>query len=371
MNLRVLLALTIKEFYQLIRDPSVALISFGLPFLLLSIYMYGVNIDTIKVTVGLKIDDNNPEVANLLESFSRSKFVNAVMYNDKYSLYHDLTRSKIHAFVIVPNDFIRRLDRGDSADITVIGDGSEINLAKYSTNYTQSIVESWLLSSPKYQHKVQPRLLEPQVRQWYNQDIRSQNFILPGSIATTMTILGMLLTALVVSREWERGTMEALLATSVRKIEFILSKYIPYFVIGMLSMLFSVVVSVLLYEVPFVGSYFILFLVSALFLLTSLGFGLLISVSFKEQFLSSQAALGIGFMPALFLSGLLFPIASMPEIIQFFTTFIPTRYFVSAILSEFMAGTVWEIVLMNSFYLGMLDILLFVLVYRKMKMRLD
>jgi len=371
MNYKILKALIVKEFYQITRDPSSLLIAFILPFILLSIYMYGVNMDTVKVTMGLKVDDNNPEIASFAESFGQSKYVFSHYYDNKDDMYADLIRSKLHAFIIVPNDFLTKLDRDETADIIVVTDGSEINLSKYALSYTQSIANNWLASSPKYKYKIKEKLIEPESRFWYNQDIRSQNFILPGSLATTMTILGMLLTALVISREWERGTMEGLLATRVNKMEFIVSKYIPYFIVGMLSVLFSVFICIIMYDVPFAGSYAVLFLISALFLLTSLGFGLFISIHFKEQFLASQAALGIGFMPALFLSGLIFPIASMPFLIQIVTVIIPTRYYVSFIQSEFMTGSVPEIIIPNTLFLSTLGIILFIAVYKGMKMRLD
>lgn len=371
MNYKILKALIIKEFYQILRDPSTYLISFLLPAMLLLIYMFGVHLDTIKVTVGLKVDDNNPEIVSLVDSFGKSGYINTIVYENKDEMYHDLVRSKLHAFTIIPNDFIARLERGQVADLLVVTDGSEVNLSKYSIAYITSIAQGWLSGSPKYMYKSKPLLINPEIRVWYNQNIKSQYFIVPGSLATTMTMLGMLLTALVVSSEWERGTMEGLLATRVSKLEFIISKYIPYFVVGLVSMTFSLCLCVLAFNIPFVGSYFILYAISSLFLLVALGFGLYISVHFKEQFLASQAALAVGFMPALFLSGLVFPICSMPKIIQAVTAIIPTRYYVSFILSEFMAGTVWEIVIINACFLGLLAIILFIGVYQALKMRLD
>lgn len=368
--MRILKAFIQKEFFQIIRDPSSILIAFILPCLLLLIYMYGINLDTVKITMGIKNDDPNPEISTLVKSFGHSKYIRSHVYDNKDEMYEDLVRSKIRGMIIIPNDFSAKLSRGQAADLQIITDGSEVNLSNYAISYPSAIASQWL-STSKYKYKIKPPLISAQARYWYNQDINSHYFILPGSLAITMTLIGMLLTALVVAREWERGTMEALITTKIKKIDLVVGKYVPYFVLGMLSMAFSVFMCVVVFQIPFRGSYFVLFCVCALFLLTTLGFGLLISTNFKDQFLASQAALAIGFMPVLMLSGLMFPINSMPKIIQFITQFIPARYFISFIQSEFMTGTVFEIVLINSVFLSILGVILFMLVVKKTKMRLD
>ena len=186
-----------------------------------------------------------------------------------------------------------------------------------------------------------------------------------------MTLIGILLTSLVVAREWERGTMEALLSTNVKAIHIVLGKYIPYFILGMLSMAFNVFLCIGVFQIPFKGSYFLLFIVSGLFLFTSLGIGLNISSILKNQFLASMVALSAGFMPALMLSGLMFPINSMPVFFQHLTRILPPRYYISFIESEFMAGGVGEIRAINALYLTIIGLLLFIAVYRNTQMRLE
>lgn len=368
--MKMLLALVKKEFYQIFRDPSSIMIAFVLPFLLLLIYMYGINMDTVKVTMGIKNDDGDPEITTLIKSFDKSPYIKSVIYHDKDQMYEDMVRSKLKGIIIIPNDFSKKLAKKQTAEMLVITDGSETNLANYAQSYPVSIANQWLYSS-KYKYLMQRSLINPEIRYWYNQDINSHYFILPGSLAITMTLIGMLLTALVVAREWERGTMEALLSTSVKKIHIVLGKYIPYFLLGMMSMAFNVFVCIAIFKIPFRGSLFVLFSVSALFLFTSLGIGLTISSSLKDQFLASQAALVLGFLPSLMLSGLMFPINSMPLIFQWLTLILPPRYFVTFIQSEFMAGTIWEIVLINSLFLSILGLALFVVVYKKTSMRLE
>ena len=186
-----------------------------------------------------------------------------------------------------------------------------------------------------------------------------------------MTLIGILLTSLVVAREWERGTMEAMLSTSVKAIHIVLGKYIPYFILGMLSLAFNIFLCVVVFQIPFRGSYLVLFGLSGLFLFTSLGIGLNISSALKNQFLASMVSLGVGFLPALMLSGLMFPINSMPVFFQHLTRVLPPRYYVSFIESEFMAGGVASIRLENAIYLTLLGLLFFAVVCKNTSMRLE
>lgn len=367
---KILPALIKKEFFQIIRDPSSILIAFVLPLILLLLYMYGVNMDTVKVALGIKNDDGNPDVQTLVKSFNQSKYVDAYVFEDKDLMYKRIIASKLRGAVIIPNDFSKKLSRNQPAEILVITDGSEVNTAKYAQMYPLAITAQWL-STSKYKYSAVPPPVNVETRFWYNQDINSHYFILPGSLAITMTLIGMLLTALVIAREWERGTMEALLSTRVTKMDIVLGKYIPYFILGMISMAFCVFMCIVVFKIPFRGNLFVLFTVSALFLFTCLGNGLFVSTIFKDQFLASQAAIAIGFLPALMLSGLIYPINSMPVFFQWLTKMLPPRYFVSFIQSEFMAGTVWEIVLINSAYMIVLGVILFYAVYKNTQMRLE
>lgn len=369
--MKILAALITKEFYQIMRDPSSILIAFVLPLMLLIIYMYGVNLDTVKLNMGFKIDDQSQQVVTLVDSFKNNKFISPFVYDNSQQMYDDLTGSKLRSLVIIPNDFSSKLDRNEIATVQLITDGAEVNLANYSQNYTKTILNQWLNASSKYAKKAPPTLINLESRYWYNQDINSHYFILPGSMSITMTLIGMLLTALVIAREWERGTMEALLTTKVTRLQIVLGKYIPYFLLGMISMSFSVFMCIFVFQIPFRGSFLVLFFFSALFLFSAMGQGLLISSVLRNQFTASQAALVGGFLPALMLSGLIFPINSMPMWLQALSSIIPTRYFVSCLQSEFMAGSIPEIIIPNCIFLGVLGLLLFAAVYFKTEMRLE
>lgn len=369
--MKILRALIKKEFYQIIRDPSSILIAFVFPLMLLILYRYGLNLDTIKAKLGFKIDDSSQQVVTLTDSFKNNKFITTVVYDNPKKMYNELTGSKLRGIVVIPNDFSSKLDRNEIATVQVIADGSEVNLANYVQNYSIAIVNQWLNSASKYAGRIPPSLINVESRYWYNQEINSHNFILPGSLSVTMTLIGMLLTALVIAREWERGTMEAILTTKVSKLQLVLGKYIPYFVLGMISMAFNVFMCICIFQVPFRGHLLVLTGFSALFLFSAMGQGLLISTLLKNQFIASEAALFAGFLPAMMLSGLVFPINSMPVVMQWISMVIPSRYFVSCIQSEFLAGTVPEIVIPNCIFLAIFGSILFILVYSATKMKLE
>ena len=376
--MKILLALIKKEIKQILRDPSSIVIAFILPIISITIYMYGINLDSVKITMGIKNDDNSPEVATLVKSFGHSKYINSINYDNMEDIKAAVLSSKIKGAVIIPNDFSSKLSKAqgenkgvnDRADLLVITDGSEVNTANYVQSYANMIANQWLITSKYKMHLPQP-IINVENRTWYNPDLNSHYFIVPGSIAITMTLIGILLTSLVIAREWERGTMEALLSTRVRAIHIVLGKYIPYFILGMLSTAFNMFLCVCVFRVPFRGSYFMFFLISGIFLFTSLGIGLMISTALKNQFMASMVSISLGFMPALMLSGLMFPINSMPTFFQYLTMIIPPRYYISFIESEFMAGGVNEIRLANAFYLTILGLLLFAGVYKKTQMRLE
>lgn len=369
--MNIYFALIKKEFYQIIRDFSSILIAFVLPLMILFLYRYGVNLDTVKITLGIKNDDINPKLSTLVNSFNHSDYIKTRYFYSKDEMYKEIQNSRLKGAIILPNDFTKSLINNKKADVLVITDGSEANLANFVQSYCMSVLNLWLSQNSDFKFQTRKPLINSDIRFWYNQDINSHFFILPGSLAITMNLIGMLLTALVISREWERGTIESLYATRITRMNFVIGKYVPYFILGMLSFIFNIFLCTVIFQIPFRGNIFVLILVGGLYLFCCLGVGLTISSSYKEQFSSSQMALSFGLLPALMLSGLIYPISSMPKIFQYLTAILPPRYFIIFIQSEFMAGTIWKIVIINSIFLGILGILLFFLVYRNVNLRLE
>lgn len=302
-------ALIEKEFFQIVRDPSTILISVVLPLLLMFLYGFGVSLDLDHLRIGIVLEDTAPDAQELVRSFIDSRYFDTKIVRHRYELLENLMRGEIRGFIVIPSYFSTFRNFQDKiAPVQVIADGSEPNTASFLNNYVQGAFQNWLFGGNK---KLLSRV-QSQPRYWFNEQLESRNFLLPGSLAIIMTLIGTLLTALVVAREWERGTMEALLSTPVTVTELILGKLIPYFILGMVSMTLCVVIATLAYGVPLRGSIWLLAFVTSIFLICALGTGLLISTLAKNQIVASQLAIVTGFLPSYMLSGFLFEITSMP-----------------------------------------------------------
>lgn len=369
---RRLKALIIKEFIQIIYDPSSILISVFLPLLLLFLYGFGVSLDLDHLRVGLAMEDTSPDAQSFAKSMTNSRYFDVTIRRDRRELIDDLMRGHIRGIVVIPAYFSEfRLRPDEIAPIQVITDGSEPNTANFVQNYVKQAWSNWLI-----QEKISDGLrglprIGIQPRYWFNEELESRNFLVPGSLAIIMTLIGTLLTALVIAREWERGTMEALMSTPVTITELLIGKLIPYFVLGMVSMTVCVVGSVLIYHIPLRGSYWLIALVTACFLSTALGLGLWISTVARNQLAASQAAIVAAFLPAYILSGFIFEIASMPTPIRLFTTIIPAKYFVKSLLTLFLVGNVWHLILLNIIPMVIIGFVFFMITSRLIVKRLD
>jgi ABC-2 type transport system permease protein len=337
---RRLIALVRKESYQVLRDPSSILIAFVLPLVLLFIFGYGVSLDATRTRVGLVLETSTPITQDLAASFQASRYFDVVVGRDRREFEKDLVLGKIRGILVIPSTFVVDAATGQGPEIQVIVDGSDPNTANFVQNYAQGVVATWL-SIRAADVIVRPPRIVVEQRFWFNPELASRHFLVPGSIAIVMTLVGTLLTSLVVAREWERGTMEAMMATPAGALELLAGKILPYFVLGLAAMSLCVVIAVLLFAVPFRGSVFALYALSASFLVPALGQGLLISAATKNQFLASQLALLSAFLPAFLLSGFLFEINSMPWPIQIITSIVPARYLIPSLQSVFLAGDVW------------------------------
>jgi ABC-2 type transport system permease protein len=263
-----------------------------------------------------------------------------------------LTAGEVRGVVILQSDFGARLLRpGETAPLQVIADGAEPNTANFVAAYLQGAWQSWARQRALDRGLPVAPPVDLTARYWFNPSALSRNFIVPGSIAIIMTIIGALLTSLVIAREWERGTMEALLSTPVTRTELLLSKILPYYVLGVVSMLLCVGVAIWMFDVPFRGSLFLLVVYTSLFLGSSLGLGLLLSTVTRNQFNAAQAALNAAFLPATMLSGFVYEISSMPAPIRAVTYLIPARYFIGALQTLFQAGFVGRILLEDLLFL--------------------
>jgi len=349
---RRLLALCRKESFQIVRDPSSIIIAFLLPVALLTIFGYGVNLDAARIRIAVFSQDPGPAATSFAAALAASPYLETHATNSRATLAGWLLAGEVRGAVVLQADFGARLARsGAIAPIEVITDGSEPNTANFVANYVIGAWQTWMQQRAADRGAAIRPLIELTPRYWFNPSAESRNFIVPGSMAIIMTIIGALLTSLVIAREWERGTMEALLSTPVTRTELLLSKVLPYYVLGMVSMSLCVLMGVWLFGVPFRGSIALLALFTSLFLGSSLGLGLLVSTLTRNQFNAAQAALNIAFLPAVMLSGFVYEIASMPGPVQAITYLIPARYFISALQTLFQAGFVGRILLQDVLFL--------------------
>lgn len=365
-------ALIIKEFIQIIYDPSSLLICVFLPLLLLFLYGFGVSLDLDHLRIGLVLEDTSPDAQSFAKSMTNSRYFDVTIALERRELMDSLMAGNIRGFVVVPSYFSAFRDRPDTiAPIQVITDGSEPNTATFVQGYVTQAWNNWLQQEKLTSGLLGISFINVQPRFWYNEELLSRNFLVPGSLAIIMTLIGTLLTALVIAREWERGTMEALMSTPVSIIEILIGKLVPYYFLGMLSMLLCVTASVLFYDIPLRGSLWLLAFVTSCFLITALGIGLLISTIARNQFAASQAATIAAFLPAYMLSGFIFEIASMPYPIQLITYLLPARYFVTCLLTLFLVGDVWPLIIQNTLPMIAIGLVLFFGVSKIIVKRLD
>ncbi|MFT7861081.1 MAG: ABC transporter permease [Sulfurimonas sp.] len=363
MKLRRISAFLYKETLQIFHDPSAILIAVVLPLILLFLMGYAVSLDAKKIPLGIINKSSSLSSHTLIDKFSASPFFKTTYgYNEKKFL-KQIETSDLKGLLIIDENF----DIDHRYKLELLVDASDPNSAGLTQKYAQSIINSWGVDAGLVQ-KI-PIKLKP--RYWFNPNTSSRYFLLPGSIAVIMTLIGTLLTALVIAREWERGTMEALIATPISMTEIIIGKIIPYFVLGLGSLLLCFLVAYFWYEIPFEGNLFLLFLLGGFYLFPSLSIGLLISTLAKNQFVAAQASLIIGFLPAFLLSGFLFEIKNMPGWLQSVTYLFPARYFVESLQTIFLVGNIPMLFLKDILAMSAIGLVVFTLVLKNSKKALE
>jgi len=360
-----------KESLQILRDPSSIAIAFIMPVILLWLFGYGVSLDARQIPLAMVVEQPDANTASLIGAFQHSDYFEPHAFESIQMAQQAFDLREVFGIVWLRNDFSDRLLSQGEAPIGVIVNGVDANQARITEGYIQGVWQGWLISYAREQgvELKQPVVLEPRI--WFNAAVRSHNFLVPGLIAVIMTLIGAMLTSMVFAREWERGTMEALMVTPIRMSEMIIGKLMPYFVLGMGGMFLSVAMALWQFDVPLRGSFWLLTFASALFMLVALAMGLLISIVAKNQFVAGQISIIVTFLPAFILSGFIFQISSMPVAIQWITHIVPARYYVAIVQTLFLAGDIWPIILANSAALLLMLLIFLALVRRKAHKRLD
>jgi ABC-2 type transport system permease protein len=345
MNLNRLLAVAKKEIIQILRDSRSLAIVVLMPVTLMLLFGYGVNLDLKGLPVYVLDRDGSQQSQDLVKHFQASRYFHIVCaVNDYPSITRSLDDGSAKMAIVIPWNFSQRLTEGGSVEVQALVDATDDNTAAVLIGYTQAVVQGysaevqsrWLTRRGQ---QIQPAPIGVETRTWYNENLESSAFIIPGVLALVMSVIGAFLTSLTIAREWERGTMEQLISTPVSAMEIMLGKLAPYFILGMFDVVVCAVIAIYWFHVPFRGSFITLLISSAMFLIVVLSLGFFISVLAKNQFAASQIALLITFLPAFLLSGFLFSIEQMPVALQWITRILPARYYVSVLKKIFLKGT--------------------------------
>jgi len=350
-KMRRIRALVRKETHQVARDPSSIAIGVVLPLILILFFGYGLSLDVKNVPVALVIEEPTPEAMELVAGFQLSAYFHPRITRSMPPAQQLLLEHRVDGIVRIPADFSRRVAAGD-AQLQLIVHGGDANRARIIEGYVQGVVGVWAARQAAEGRAGAAAPVNVVERLWFNEANDSSYFLVPGLVVLVMTLIGALLTAMVMAREWERGTLEALLVTPVRSEEILLGKTLPYFVLGLIGFVLCVLSARFLFHVPLRGSPWVLLTASTLYLFVALGIGLLISSWVKNQLVASQLTLLVTFMPAFMLSGFLFDLRSMPTVVRLITYVLPARYYVALLQSVFLAGDVWSVIVPNSLVLA-------------------
>jgi ABC-2 type transport system permease protein len=370
------LAVANKEVVQILRDSRSLIIVVIMPVILVLLFGYGVSLDLKGLPVYVYDRDGSQQSQDLLKRFQASAYFDVVgVVNDYPALTRSLDDGHAKMGIVVPWDFSERLHDGRLVQVQALVDGTDDNTANVLIAYAQAVVQgyssdiqlAWLRNHGQI---VQPTTLSVETRTWYNEDLESSAFIVPGVLALVMSVIGAFLTSLTIAREWERGTMEQLISTPVTPLEIMLGKLMPYFVIGMFDVIVCALIAIYWFQVPFRGSFLTLLVSSAMFLVLVLSLGFFISVIAGSQLAASQIALLITFLPAFLLSGFLYSIEQMPIVLQWFTRILPARYYVSVLKKIFLKGTPTALLYADLVPLAVFTVVLAVLATRSFHKRL-
>lgn len=344
-----LVALTRKEFRQLIRDKSNLAIGVLLPIILILLFGYGLSLDVKNARLAIVLEDRSPQAHEAISGLQLSPYISLMPLASMHDAEERMMAHKVDGILRLQSDFSTRLALG-TARAQLIVHGGDANRARIITGYIQGALALSALRQFDQAGKAAASAggITVEQRMWFNSANTSTWFLVPGLIVLIMTLVGAFLTALVMAREWERGTLEALFVTPVQPTEILLGKIIPYFVVGMVGLTLCLLAARYLFAVPMQGSLVLVIAVSMLYLVVALGLGLVISAATKSQFLASQYALLASFLPALMLSGFLFDLRSVPPVIRAIGQLLPATYYIELLKTLFLAGNVWPLILKNT-----------------------
>ena len=375
MKLRRLKAVAKKELLHIVRDPRSLALALLQPLVMLLLYGYALTLDVDRIPTYIYDQDRTPQSRELIDQFRGSRYFQILdTVNNYKTIERGIDQSKILLSIVVPPLYSHHLNAGEEAQVQILVDGSDSNTAGIALGYAESVVAAYaaqLKSDAQMRRGGQPMRIpvEPRIRVWYNSDLKSRNYIVPGLIAVTMMMIASMLSSLTIAREWENGTMEQLLSTPVRPGELVLGKLLAYFMLGIADMLIAIVVGVFAFQVPFRGNVAFLMFTSCLFLLGALAWGIFLSATSRSQLMAYQLGMLSSFLPAYLLSGFIYSIQNMPKVIQAISYAVPARYFVTILNGVFLKGVGLRILGFEVFLLTVYAVLVFIGTARKMRVK--
>jgi len=365
-----------KEFIHISRDPRSLGIAIAIPLLLLILYGYALTLDVDRVPLVVWDQSASPASREFISRFGGSRYFALVGQARNYrEVERAIDASEALMALVIPRDFAAHLESGRAAAAQLIVDGSDSNTATIAMGYADAVVQAYSQDVTMHQtlQTGGPGLKPPldlRARVWFNADLESKHYIIPGLIAVIMLVIAAMLTSLTVAREWERGSMEQLISTPIKGRELILGKLLPYFTIGMLDVALAVLMGELLFHVPLRGSVALLFGTAAIFLAGSLALGMVISIATKSQLLASQLAMMLTYLPSILLSGFISAISNMPKSLQLLSHLVPARYFITLLKGIYLKGIGLEILAVEAGLLSVFAILMVALAHVQFKKKL-
>lgn len=373
MNLRRTKAIAWKEMLHIVRDYRSMVAALGMPVLLLALFGYALSMDVDRIPTAIYDQDRTAASRSLVHMFEGSRYFTVTGAPNYAAIEEKIVRNEILLGVVIPKDYAHDTSAGRDAEIQFLLDGSDSNTASLALGYAEGLVRTQaeeLGRGDANRHgKRVSAAVEPRVRIWYNNDLKSRNYIVPGLIAVILMIIASLLTSLTIAKEWENGTMEQLLSTPVRPVEMLLGKLSAYFLLGVVDMLLSLALGIWVMRIPFRGSMALLLLGGFLFLFGSLCWGLLLSAAMRSQHNAYQMATLTSFLPAFLLSGFIYAVENMPALIQAVTYLIPARYFVTVLKGIFLKGVGLDVLWMEFLFLSAYAAGVFLVAARKMRQK--
>ncbi len=367
--------MTRKELLHILRDPRSLIMALALPMMMILLFGYALTLDVDRIPTLIYDADRSPQSRDLIDRFRGSRFFEVVGFVEDYQpIEQEINKDTTLLGVVIPRTFSRDILSGHEAKVQLILDGSDSNTASIALGYSTSVMLDYNL---KLQWSIQnvragigPQLpSEARPRIWYNSELKSKNFIVPGLIALILMIIAALLTSLTVAREWEMGTMEQLISTPVRPAEVVLGKMSAFFILGIVDTLTAILAGVVVFEVPLRGNILFLAATCFIFLVGALCWGILLSATARTQLLAYQLGMLTSFLPAFMLSGFVFAIENMPVPVQVTTYLFPTRYFVTILKGVFLKGVGMEVLWLEVVWLLVYATLIFLIATRRLRQK--